>query len=82
VKGLYIGFHYKGGVTPAKANGIVAGDLYSLNTNANTGNGIKNRISTMIGVPIEYLHFNFGGETRVFTLNQLDILGIVRFGDF
>lgn len=29
----------------------------------------------MIEMPIEYLHFNFGGETRVFTLNQLSILG-------
>jgi hypothetical protein len=26
-------------------------------------------------MPIEYLHFNFGGETRVFTLNQLALLG-------
>ncbi len=29
----------------------------------------------MVEMPIEYLHFNFGGETRVFTLNQLSILG-------
>lgn len=82
VKGLYIGVHYKGAVTNGSAAGITDTHLYSANADGNTGNKIKNRVSTMIGVPIEYLHFNFGGETRVFTLNQLDILGLIRFGDF
>lgn len=39
-------------------------------------------MSTILGFPIEYLHFNFGGETRVYTLNQLSILDYVRFGDY
>ena len=82
VKGLYIGVHYKGAVSIVKTEGFKPVDLYTANADANTGNGYKNRVSTIIGVPIEYLHFNFGGETRVFTLNQLDILGLIRFGDF
>ena len=43
-----------------------------------TGDGfpsIKSRLNFMVEMPIEYLHFNFGGETRVFTLNQLSLLG-------
>lgn len=82
VKGMYLGFHYKGTSALQKADGIDAAHLYAANASGNTGAAIKNRVSTIIGVPIEYLHFNFGGETRVFTLNQLDILGMIRFGDF
>lgn len=82
MKGLYIGVHYKGAVSDVKIAGFKPEHLHLANLDTNTGNGYKNRISTIIGVPIEYLHFNFGGETRVFTLNQLDILGLIRFGDF
>jgi len=69
VKGLYIGCHYIGAVTNKKVIGVADADLYSANADAGTGNAIKNKISTMVNFPIEYLHFNFGGETRVFTLN-------------
>ena len=34
----------------------------------------KSRLGFFVQMPIEYLHFNFGGETRVFTLNQLQVL--------
>ena len=30
---------------------------------------LKSRLNFMVEMPIEYFHFNFGGETRVFTLN-------------
>jgi hypothetical protein len=30
---------------------------------------LKSPTGFFVEMPIEYLHFNFGGETRVFTLN-------------
>ena len=36
---------------------------------------LKSRLNFSVEMPIEYLHFNFGGETRVFTLNQMSLLG-------
>jgi hypothetical protein len=30
---------------------------------------LKSPTGFFVEMPIEYIHFNFGGETRVFTLN-------------
>jgi len=29
----------------------------------------KSRLGFFVQMPLEYIHFNFGGETRVFTMN-------------
>jgi hypothetical protein len=82
VKGLYLGCHYKGPVTNttdgAMGDVTTAVGLYGANAANNSGNHVKDKISTMVKLPIQYLHFNFGGETRVFTLNQLNVLGFAR----
>lgn len=74
VKKLYIGCHYdfssiadavvdlSGADAPAQAYTLSANTRYP---------DLKSRLNFMVEMPIEYLHFNFGGETRVFTLNQL-----------
>jgi hypothetical protein len=84
VKGLYIGCHYKGAVNNTSilaADANSAAIVYGANAAAGFGDHLKDRISTTVKLPIEYLHFNFGGETRVFTLNQLNVLGFARVLD-
>ncbi len=79
VKKLFIGCHY---------NKSTAADADSIATNgADNAVGfyaaaadsaypdLKSRLNFSVEMPIEYLHFNFGGETRVFTLNQMSLLG-------
>jgi len=77
VKKLYIGCHYNGNVLASGADNTAedtAATFYDASAAATYPN-LKSRLNFMVEMPIEYLHFNFGGETRVFTLNQLSILG-------
>lgn len=76
VKKLYIGCHFakpssgitvQGGAEEIAKFYTCAGASPASTEFAN----LKSSTGFFVEMPIEYLHFNFGGETRVFTLNQL-----------
>jgi hypothetical protein len=56
VKGLYIACHYKGPVTnstdEAMEDVTTAVGLYGANADDNSGNHVKDKISTMVKLPI------------------------------
>lgn len=54
---------------------MATNNFYNEGITGITGAALKGRLNYMVEMPIEYLHFNFGGETRVYTLNQLMLLG-------
>jgi hypothetical protein len=78
VKKLYIGCHFPNqSVSKADGgfNGAEAPDNFYAITPANSSFfSVKSPTGFFVEMPIEYIHFNFGGETRVFTLNQLQLL--------
>lgn len=71
MKKLYIGCHYNGSVFASAADNSGADTIATFydTSAALTFPHIKSRLNFMVEMPIEYLHFNFGGETRVFTIN-------------
>lgn len=74
---MYIGCHFNGNVFASAGNNSGADTIadFYVPPDATKFPQLKSRTNFMVEMPIEYLHFNFGGETRVFTLNQLSILG-------
>lgn len=77
VKKLYIGCHYQNDSIVARGDNIhAANDVAQFYAAVAAGNldryiDRKSRLGFFVQMPLEYIHFNFGGETRVFTMNQL-----------
>jgi hypothetical protein len=78
VKKLYIGCHFpnqsvsRGGGNLGGADSAV--NFYTTAVADASFFSVKSPTGFFVEMPIEYIHFNFGGETRVFTLNQLQLL--------
>ncbi len=78
VKKLYIGCHFPN-QSQSRANTDFGGDdlkenFYATTPAAQRFYSVKSPTGFFVEMPIEYIHFNFGGETRVFTLNQIQLL--------
>lgn len=71
---MYIGCHYNRDNTQTYkvdySAASTAANFYAVSASA-AWIHVKSKLNFSVEMPIEYLNFNFGGETRVFTLNQL-----------
>lgn len=78
VKKLYIGCHFPNQSVSRANESFGTADngsnFYVKDPAANSFFSVKSPTGFFVEMPIEYIHFNFGGETRVFTLNQLQLL--------